>query len=134
MVCSVCREVGATYKSLWTKVKQNAEHRKSGRTKKRYKGLDQAPKYTSPTLTCQYKRDYSFKTDQRVSISTLEGRIILPYTGDNQHTALIKADTEIGAAKLWYDKPKKQFSLLVSLEIETTDPAPETHTEVVGGA
>jgi predicted transposase len=42
MACSVPRQVGATYKGLWTKVKQNAEHRKSGRTKKRYKGLDQA--------------------------------------------------------------------------------------------
>src|SRR5262250_1757623 len=53
MACSVCREVGATYKGLWTKVKQNAAHRKSGRTKKRYKGLDQAPRYVSPTLTYQ---------------------------------------------------------------------------------
>src|SRR5215813_4051229 len=40
IACSVCREVGATYKGLWTKVKQNAAHRKSGRTKRRYKGLD----------------------------------------------------------------------------------------------
>jgi len=51
MACSVPRQVGATYKSLWTKVKKNAEDRKSGRTKKRYKGLDQAPKYISPTVT-----------------------------------------------------------------------------------
>ena len=53
MACSVPRQVGATYKGLWTKVKQNAEHRKSGRTKKRYKGLDQAPKFISPTVTYQ---------------------------------------------------------------------------------
>jgi Putative transposase DNA-binding domain len=39
MACSVPRQVGATYKTLWKKVKQNAEHRKAGRTKKRYKGL-----------------------------------------------------------------------------------------------
>src|SRR5262249_1454836 len=77
MACSVCREVGATYKGLWTKVKQNAAHRKSGWTKKRYKGLDRAPKYISPTLTYQYKRDYSFKIDQQVSISTLDGRVII---------------------------------------------------------
>ena len=50
MACSVPRQVGATYKALWTKVKQNAEARKVGITKKRYKGLDQAPKYVSPTL------------------------------------------------------------------------------------
>jgi putative transposase len=132
MACSVAREVGATYKGLWTKVKQNAAHRKSGRTKKRYKGLDQTPKYVSPTLTYQYKKDYSFKTDQQVSILTLEGRIAVSYTGYNQHVALIKSNAEIGAAKLWYDKPKKQFYLLVSLEVETADPTPQTHTGVVG--
>src|SRR6266699_7282289 len=51
MACNVPRQVGATYKTLWTKVKQNAAMRTAGITKKRYKGLDQAPKYVSPTLT-----------------------------------------------------------------------------------
>ncbi len=60
MACSVPRQVGATYKALWTKVKQNAEERLAGLTKKRYKGLDKPPKYVSPTLTYQYKKDYSF--------------------------------------------------------------------------
>jgi putative transposase len=76
MACSVSRQVGATYKGLWTKVKQNAAHRKAGITKKRYKGLDQAPKYVSPTLTYQYGKDYGFKTDQRLSLLTLKGRIV----------------------------------------------------------
>ncbi len=71
MACSVARQVGATYKALWTKVKQNAAHRKAGQTKKRYKGLDKASKYVSPTLTYQYKKDYSFKADQHLSILTL---------------------------------------------------------------
>ncbi len=35
MACSVPRQVGATYKTLWTKVKQNAAQRKAGMTKKR---------------------------------------------------------------------------------------------------
>ena len=48
MACNVPRQVGATYKTLWTKVRQNASLRKAGTTKKRYKGLDQAPKYVSP--------------------------------------------------------------------------------------
>ena len=43
--------MGATYKALWTKVKANAAARAAGHTKKRYWGLDQAPKYGSPTLT-----------------------------------------------------------------------------------
>src|SRR5689334_377460 len=37
MACNVPRQVGATYKGLWTKVKQNAEARSAKRTKKRYK-------------------------------------------------------------------------------------------------
>src|SRR5713226_8090698 len=113
MACSVPRQVGATYKTLWTKVKQNGAQRKAGITKKRYKGLDQAPKYVSPTLTYQHRKDYSFKTAQQVSILTLGGRVIIPYTGYQQHVALIGHGASIGAAKLWYDKPRKHFYLLV---------------------
>jgi putative transposase len=132
MACSVPRQVGATYKGLWTKVKQNVAHRQAGHTKKRYKGLDKPPKYVSPTLTYQHRKDYSFKRDQHVSILTLDGRVIVPYTGYSKHIALIQEGAEIGASKLWYDKPQKQFYLLVSLEIEGVDPTPETHTDVVG--
>ena len=132
MACSVPRQVGATYKALWTKVKQNAEARKAGLTKKRYKGLDQAPKYVSPTLTYQLGHDYSFKKGQRVSILSLDGRVVVSYTGYSKHVALIQQGASMGAAKLWYDKPRKQFYLLVSLEVETADPTPQTHTSVVG--
>src|SRR5215469_12037554 len=132
MACSIPRQVGATYKTLWTRAKQNARLRKAGLTKKRYKGLDQPPKYVSPTLTYQLGHDYSFKTEQRVSLLTLQGRVILSYTGYDEHIALIQHGTHIGAAKLWYDKPKKQFYLLVSLERAVAEPTPETHTSVVG--
>src|SRR6266702_8076887 len=132
MACSVPRQVGATYKALWTKVKQNAEERLAGLTKKRYKGLDKPPKYVSPTLTYQYKKDYSFKSDQHLSILTLDGRVIVSYTGYEKHVALIRKGAEIGAAKLWYNKQKKQFSLLVSLEVEIADPTPESHRAVAG--
>src|SRR5260370_2847519 len=133
MACSIPRHVGATYKILWTKVKQNAKARKAGLTKKRYKGLDQAPKYVSPTVTYQLGHDYGFKTEQRVSILTLNGRVVIPYTGYSKHVALLQSGAHIGAAKLWYDKPHKHFYLLVSLEVEVADPLPETHKEVVGG-
>ncbi len=132
MACSVPRQVGATYKGLWTKVKQNAQARKDKRTKKRYKGLDQPPKYVSPTLTYQYGKDYSFKRDAHVSILTLDGRVSVPYTGYSKHVALIQEGSAIGAAQLWYDKPKKTFSLIVTLEVETADPTPNMHTGVVG--
>jgi predicted transposase len=132
MACSIPRQVGATYKTLWTKVKQNAAQHKAGVTKKRYKGLDQAPKFVSPTLTYQLGHDYSFKTEQRVSILTLQGRVLLPYTGYREHVALIEHGAHIGAAKLWYDKPKKHLYLLVSLDVEVAEPTDASHTSVVG--
>ncbi len=132
MACNVPRQVGATYKALWTKVKQNASHRKAGQTRKRYRGLDKAPKFVSPTLTYNYKYDYSFKEHQQVSVLTLEGRVIVSYTGSEKHVVLIQHGASIGAAKLWYDKPRKQFYLLVSLEVEVADPTPETHQAVLG--
>ena len=132
MACSIPRQVGATYKGLWTKIKKNAAMRKAGLTKKRYKGLDAAPKYASPTLEYQLGHDYGFKTESRVSILTLEGRVVVPYTGYSAHTDLIRQGTSIGAAKLWYDKPRKQFYLLVSFEVEVPDPTPQMQNSVVG--
>jgi putative transposase len=132
MACNVPRQVGATYQALWTKVKQNADLRKAGKTRKRYKGLEQPAKYVSPTITYNFHRDYSLKPDAQVSILTLQGRVIVPYTGYSKHVALLQQDADIGAAKLWFDKPRKQFYLLISLEIEVADPTPETHKEVVG--
>jgi len=132
MACNIPRQVGATYKALWTKVRQNAQARRDGRTKKRYKGLDTAPRYVSPTLTYNYQRDYSLKTENRVSILTLEGRVVVSYRGYRNHVALIQHGASLGAAKLWYDKPRKQFYLLVALEVEAPDATPETHTCVIG--
>src|SRR5256884_4499133 len=132
MATNVPRQVGATYKTLWTKVRHNNAARKAGLTKKRYKGLDKPPKYVSPTLTYNYQRDYSLKPDHQLSILTLSGRVIVPYTAYSQHGAWLQRGAHLGAAKLWYDKPKKQFYLLVSLEVEVADPAPETHTAVTG--
>src|SRR5581483_5204585 len=109
MACNVPRQVGATYKGLWAKVKQNAAHRKAGRTTRHYHGLDQAPRYISPTLTYNYGYDYSFKTEQQVSVLTLHGRVIVSYTGYAKHVTLIQRGADIGAAKLWYDKSHQHF-------------------------
>jgi putative transposase len=81
LACSVERQVAATYKGLWTKLKKNAEHRRAKITKKRFKGLDKPPKYSSPTVQYTYERDYTFQCDQRVSIGTLNGRTSIPYQG-----------------------------------------------------
>ena len=132
LACSVERQVAATYKGLWTKVKKNAEHRRKKITRKHFKGLDKPPKYSSPTVQYTYERDYTFKLDQQISLSTLNGRICVSYQGYDKHTAHIQHSACIGDAKLWYDQRKKQFYLLVSLEIEGAEPTPQHLSEVVG--
>jgi IS605 OrfB family transposase len=132
LACSAVRQVTATYKGLWTKLKKNAEHRRAKITKKRFKGLDQPPHYSSPTVQYTYERDYTFQRDSRVSVGTLNGRIVLSYQGYDEHIALIRQGASIGDAKLWYDPSKKRFYLLVSLEIEVPEPSCEHLNEVVG--
>jgi putative transposase len=132
MACNVHRQVGSTYQALWTKARKNAEARRLGHTRKRFKGLDKPPKYVSPTLTYNLGRDYSLRAAQEVSILTLFGRMHVPYQGWSRHVVLLHQGTTIGAAKLWYDRSKKRFYLLVSLTIETADPAPESLTSIVG--
>ena len=132
LACSVERQVAATYKGLWTKLKKNAEHRRKNITKKRFKGLDKPPKYSSPTVQYTYERDYTFQRNQQVSVGTLNGRISIPYQGYDKHLALIRHGASIGDAKLWYDKTRNTFYLLVSLEIDVPEPTSEQLSEVVG--
>jgi putative transposase len=132
LACSVERQVAATYKGLWTKLKKNAEHRRKKITKKRFKGLDKPPHYSSPTVQYTYERDYTFKQNQQVSIGTLSGRIVILYQGYEQHLTLIRQGASIGDAKLWYDQSKKRFYLLVSLEIDIAEPTSEQLSEVIG--
>jgi putative transposase len=132
MACSVMRQVGTTYKGLWMKLSKNIEHRRSGYTKRRFKGLDKPPKFISPTLTYVNGRDYGFKPDQSVSVLTLFGRINLPYQGYGRHVALIHHGATLGEAKLWYDKRHRQYYLLVSLKLEMADPTQEIQRTVIG--
>src|SRR5215472_16680764 len=67
LACSVFRQVGATYKGLWTKWYKNLEARKAGWARKRFKGLDKPPHYISPTVTYVSGRDFTFKADGQVS-------------------------------------------------------------------
>src|SRR6266436_5139383 len=132
LACSVERQVAATYKGLWTKLKKNSEHRRAKITKKRFKGLDNPPKYSSPTVQYTYERDYTFQCDSQVSVGTLNGRISIPYQGYDEHLVLIRQGATIGDAKLWYDRQKKTFYLLVSLSIDVSEPTYEQFKEVVG--
>ncbi len=56
----------------------------------------------------------------------------MPFSGYSEHVAWIQHGARMGAAKLWYDKPHRQFYLLISLEVDVADPTPETHKDVVG--
>jgi putative transposase len=133
MACNVPRQVGATYKSLRTKLKQNEEAIKSGRTKKRYQGLEKPPKFVSRTCTLNYQRDYSFVKDQKVSVITLDGRIKVNYQGYSKHLQMIESGVaRIGAAKLWYSKPAKTYYLLVSMEVEVPELTPTDISRVMG--
>ena len=133
MACNIPRQVGATYKSLRTKLKQNEEALQAGRTKKRYKGLDKPPKFVSRTCTLNYQRDYSFTKDQKVSVITLDGRIKVDYQGYSKHLEMIKSGVaKIGVAKLWYSKPTKTYYLLVSIEVEVSDLTPFDINRVMG--
>ncbi|MFB2979913.1 RNA-guided endonuclease InsQ/TnpB family protein [Microseira sp. BLCC-F43] len=133
MACNVPRQVGATYKSLRTKLKQNEEALIAGRTKKRYKGLDKPPKFVSRTCTLNYQRDYSFVKDQKVSVITLDGRIKVSYQGYSKHLQMIQSGVaKIGAAKLWYSKSTKTYYLLVSMSVEVSDLTPTDINRVMG--
>ncbi|MBW4577802.1 MAG: transposase [Aphanothece sp. CMT-3BRIN-NPC111] len=132
MACNVPRQVSVTYKSLWTKVKQNVAAIKAGHTKKRYKGLDKAPKYISRTVTLNYQRDYSFKSEQKVSINTLNGRIIVPYEGYSKHLQFIASCAKIGAAKIVYQRSSKTYYLMVSMEVSTLSIDPTKITRISG--
>lgn len=74
-------------------MRKNADLRRAGVTKKRYKGLDQPPRYLSPTLTYNNQRDCTLKAQQQVSILTLCGRVIVPYSGYDRHLALLQQGT-----------------------------------------
>jgi IS605 OrfB family transposase len=87
--------VAATYKGLWTNVRQNVAHRARGFTKKRYQGLDRAPKFVAMTTTFSYGYDSRFKTAQHVALTTLDGRLVLPYQGYTPHIAYIQAGRHV---------------------------------------
>src|SRR5689334_10234821 len=99
LACNVPRQVASTYKGLWTKGMQNSQHRANGQTKKRYKGLDQPPKYVSMTTTFNYGYDYRFKTGQQVSLTTLDGRLVLSFQGYTPHLEHIKAGRQFDEAQ-----------------------------------
>lgn len=130
--CSIARDVGAKYKTQWTKFKQHLENKKKGYTNKNYKGLDKPVIYKSRTATLQYKKDFSFNFKKSlVSVQTLNKRVKVEFFGWNKHIDLLKV-AKIGAANLIYDKNKQQYYLCVAIEIETEDIALDKISKVKG--
>src|SRR5260370_342070 len=86
MACNVPRQVGATYKSLWTKLKKNIEHRKAGYTKKRYKGLDRRP---CPTEAGSIPANASGRklTTTPGSVNACKRKALAPRRGDRSRSA-----------------------------------------------
>jgi putative transposase len=72
------------------------------------------------------------RAGQEVSLLTLSGRIHVPYQGWTRHVALLQAGATIGGAKLWCDRSKQRFCLLVSLTLQTPDPTPKRQCQVLG--
>jgi putative transposase len=72
--------------------------------------LDKPCKFTSRTCTLNYQRDYSFKTDNRVSIVTLTGRIVVGYSGYNKHTDWIKNGAKISKKQRKANRNKAKWS------------------------
>jgi len=58
--------------------------------------------------------------------------LILPYQGYHKHVALLQQGATIGAGKLWYDRGKKRFYLLIALEVDIPAPTPEGQQQIVG--
>jgi putative transposase len=73
-----------------------------------------------------------YELERRVSLLTLAGRIQVPYQGWTRHVALLQAGAILGGAKLWDDRSKQRFSLLVSLTLEPPAPTPERQCQVLG--
>lgn len=140
LACSAQRSVASSYKTLWATTKESVARLKAaqgqaarkGRLPRLYRGLDHAPVFKALTLEYQYGYDYSFKKDRQVSVMTLEGRMTIGYDGWNAHLEdLQHPDTDIGAAKLWYDRPKRQWYLLVAYTVQKPVAARELK-QVVG--
>ena len=120
MACNAPRQVAAAYKTLWERAKSNAAHKAKGWTKRRYKGLDKAPKFTALTVTLNHRRDWALGKEQTVSIGALNGRIRCRYEGWSRHLEWLEHTVDrgitLGAAKLWRDPASKAWYLLVSVE------------------
>jgi hypothetical protein len=120
MACNGSGQVAAAYKALWERAKSTAAHKAKGWAKRRYKGLDKAPRLSAMTVGLSHRRDWALGKEGTVSIATLQGRIRCRYEGWSRHPGWLEHPLNhgitLGAAKLWQDHRAKAWYLLVGLE------------------
>ena len=121
LTCSVIKNICSIYKGLQTKLEKHEENVKKGYTKKVYKGLSKPPKFYKNTIELQYKKDFTFKKNNQVSIPTLGNRVAVSYEGYVKHVDHIQNGGKFGGAKLLLDSKTKTWYLIVSITIENKD-------------
>lgn len=124
VTCGIAIYTAGNFKSLKTKLRQSEYKIEKAREKgyknipKLFRGLEKAPKYSERTANIYYKKDFTFKKDSTVSICTLDKRIKVQYSAYQKHLDLINSpNSDIGGARIWYDKAKKQYYLIVALSV-----------------
>lgn len=134
---SVMRTVISNYKTTQTQLKKKPyvykdDNNKIQRIYKDLNWLYYPLKYKNPFFVLVRDRSYSFKKDNIVSLSTLNGRINVPYVWiDNNYFNKFKEDFSFGECKIleidnkWYihfsvsrdiEDPKEQFSHVVGID------------------
>jgi putative transposase len=122
------RTTSLSYRDALNAVSQYAfEHGKTSSVTTLHKGM-------YPELRTRYRlpSQLACSVERQVSVGTRGGRVSIPYQGYEKPMALIGQGAGIGDAKLWYDKARKTFYVLVCLEIDVPEPTCEQLSEVVG--
>lgn len=137
MTCSAIRTVIAKYKTIKTTLKNKTVSENSKKLKKNKKSKetelwDFKPEFKVPQCDLLWNRDYSFikGNDGIFSISTISGRIKVPFQNNGMEHYFDKSRYTFGTAHLTQKKGK--FYLLVSVKEQVEECKPEEVKQVVG--
>lgn len=132
MTCSAIRTVVAKYKTIKTTLKNKAKFNKLCRRAKKPELWDFKPDFKHPQCDLLWNRDYSFikGNDGIFSISTISGRIKVPFQNNGMEHYFDKSRYTFGMAHLTQKKGK--FYLLVSIKEQVEECKSEEVKQVVG--
>jgi hypothetical protein len=117
---------------LWTKVKQNAEARRLGYTKRCGKRPGQSAPLRLNDAHLQPGARLFAAHQTGGESADAGGAHPCPRPRLDSPCGLLQAGARLGGAKLWYDRSKQRFYLLVWLAIDTPDPTPARKPQIVG--